>query len=133
MREETFNWLSQAKEDYNTAQYNLDGGIYYASVFFAQQAAEKSLKALFIEVNREEPPKTHSMVRLARSLSAPEEIMEAAADLNPEYFSTRYPDAAVGIPAEMYTRKLAERHLRLAEKVVQWVESLLRSSDSSGA
>lgn len=134
MREETLSWLSQSNEDYRTARYNLDGGIYYAAVFFAQQAAEKHLKALFIEVNREIPPHTHGiMVNLARNLSAPKEIVEAAAELNLQYLSTRYPDAAAGIPAQLYTRGLAERYVGLSEKVMEWAGSLLRSSDSSGA
>lgn len=126
MREESYSWISQAKEDMKTAKYNLDGERFYAAVFFAQQAAEKALKALAIEILREAPPKGHNLIRLAKALNAPDEVLEAVADLSPEYFTTRYPDAAVGIPAELYTRSLAERHLLLAEEVLRWTESLLK-------
>lgn len=48
MRPETELWWKQAIEDLETARVNLNAQRYYACVFFAHQAAEKSLKALFI-------------------------------------------------------------------------------------
>ena len=43
------DWWRQAEADLDTAIFNLNGKKYYASVIFAQQAAEKALKALFFE------------------------------------------------------------------------------------
>lgn len=129
MRDETRSWLAQAREDLETAKF-LATSRYYAAVFFAQQAAEKALKALYIEVHRDFPPKNHNLLELCRALSAPADILEAARELNPEYFTTRYPDAAVGIPAEMYSEQSAKVHLEACEKVMTWTESLLSSSGS---
>ncbi|WP_204327927.1 HEPN domain-containing protein, partial [Proteus mirabilis] len=42
----------QALEDLKTAEVLVEVKRYYASVFFSQQAAEKALKALYIEVKR---------------------------------------------------------------------------------
>ncbi|MDD1745254.1 MAG: HEPN domain-containing protein [Candidatus Methanoperedens sp.] len=42
-----------------------------------------------------------------------------------DYITTRYPDAANGAPFESYTRESAERHLRMAKEVLQWVETML--------
>ncbi|HEX6972570.1 MAG TPA: HEPN domain-containing protein [Limnochordia bacterium] len=125
MREEAASWLAQADEDLATADYNLQGGRFYAAVFFAQQAAEKALKGLFIEAMNDLPPKTHNIVRLARQLGGTEDVLEAAIELNPEYFTTRYPDAAVGIPAEMFSQKSAAVHLEAARVIMQWVRSRL--------
>ena len=57
----------QALEDLKTAEVLIDADRYYASVFFSQQAAEKALKALYIEVKKELPPKTHSLIRLPKN------------------------------------------------------------------
>jgi len=120
MREETRIWWEQAEADLATAKSNLGQGIFYASVLFSQQAAEKALKALFLHVKKQNPPKTHNLVLLARGLGATGEIIDACADLAPEYVLTRYPDGDIGPPSQRYTQKSAERHLRLARKVVQW-------------
>jgi len=122
MREESESWWEQALEDLNTARYNLEGGIYYASVFFSQQSAEKALKALYIEENRELPQRTHNMLKLVDKIGVPDEIFNAVIELNPEYFMTRYPDAANGVPARMYTEEKAKIHLEKAEMAVEWIK-----------
>jgi HEPN domain-containing protein len=126
MREESKNWWLQSLEDLETARVNIETKRYYASVFFSQQAAEKALKALYIETLRDYPPKTHNMLEISRTLDVPETVLEAAIELNPEYFVTRYPDAANGVPAEMYTEKKANLHFEKAEVVIQWVKSQLK-------
>ena len=126
MREESKNWWLQALEDLKTAEVNIKTERYYASVFFSQQAADKALKAFYIEKQRNFPPKTHNMLEIARELDVPEEVSDAVIELNPEYFVTRYPDAANGVPAEMYTRKKAKFHFEKAEEVINWVKSQLK-------
>jgi HEPN domain-containing protein len=44
-----------------------------------------------------------------------------ARELTPDYLTTRYPNAANGIPAEIYDEEIAERHLAYAEGICQWV------------
>ncbi len=39
MKEETKNWLKQAKEDYDVAEFNFKGKKYKAAAFYSQQAA----------------------------------------------------------------------------------------------
>lgn len=130
MRPEAAACLTQSREDLITAQVNLDGERFYACVFFAHQAAEKALKALHVVNERSLAPRGHNLVDMARRLQAPESIMEDARELNPEYFTTRYPDAAVGVPAEMYSRASAVVHLDAARRILRWVESRLPSEPS---
>lgn len=40
--------------------------------------------------------------------------------------STRYPDMAVGVPAELYDDKIAERHFKTAQEVFGWVAKQIR-------
>ncbi|RKY57572.1 MAG: DNA-binding protein [Candidatus Latescibacterota bacterium] len=124
MRPEVRYTMAQAEEDLDTARVLLENDKYYASVFFSQQAAEKALKALYIHIKREYP-RTHNLVELAQDLEAPEEILEAVKELNPDYLSTRYVNAANGIPAQMYTRRSAEVHLEYAREVSLWTRRRL--------
>jgi len=121
-RTEVDIWMEQGTEDLKTSKTNLAQRIYYASVLFAQQAAEKTLKALFIHIKKESPPKTHNLVMLANMLDAPEDVVDAAADLTPEYTLTRYPDGDIGPPSQRYTKKSAVRHYNHARKVTLWVK-----------
>ncbi len=125
MRREAEDWWKQANEDLKTALANIRNARFYASVFFSQQAGEKALKALYIERKRMLPAKRHNMVQLSRVLKAPNLVMEAALELNPEYFVTRYPDAAGGIPEQMYNRNLALIHLKSARRILKWARSFL--------
>lgn len=112
-------------EDFETARVNIKTKRYYASVFFSQQTAEKALRTFYMESMRDYPPKTY-MLEISRDLDVPEEVLDAVIELNPEYFVTRYPDAANGVPAEMYTEKKAQSHFKKAEVVIYWVKSQLK-------
>src|SRR5438874_10246448 len=99
-RKEAMDFWAQARADLATATTLMDAGVYYASVFFSQQAAEKALKAATLDRQRR-CPKGHNLVQMANSLNAPVEVMNAAAELNPEFLLTRNPDSVEGIPALM--------------------------------
>lgn len=75
---------------------------------------------------REMPTKTHNLIALGKSLEAPDQIMTAIRDLGPEYITSRYPDAAYGVPAELYDEKLASKHLAQAEEIIEWVKGNLK-------
>lgn len=124
MRKEIDYWFAQAKADLKSATDLLTTENFYASVFFSQQTTEKSLKSLYIREKRT-TFKTHNLVFLARELNAPQNLINNCAELTPDYITTRYPDAATGAPFENYTQESAERHLRMAKEVVQWVEMKL--------
>lgn len=124
MREEIRNWWEQARADYVTAQELIPIRRFYASVFFSQQAAEKALKALWLHLKRT-PALTHNLVEMAEGLQAPEQVLQACIELNPDYVVTRYPDAANGVPEQMYTEESAREHLGYGERVMTWVKSLL--------
>lgn len=121
MRPEAERLLAQAREDLTTARVLLQGERHYAAAFFAHQVAEKALKALHIERLRT-LPRTHDLLALAEALGAPEEVVEGARLLTPDYTVSRYPDAAGTLPARLYGKAQAETRLRAAEEVLTWVE-----------
>jgi len=73
MREESRRLWMQALEDLNATEILITASRYYASAFFSQQAAEKALKALYIEGKRSPPPKTHNLAEILRELGGGED------------------------------------------------------------
>ena len=128
MRKESQRLWQQALHDLDTAEKLLDIQVYYASVFFAEQAAEKALKALHIEKKRK-MEFTHDLIELAEGLDAPEDVGRAAAELSPDYVVTRYPNAANAIPAHLYGSESARMHLEYGRKVVEWARGQLASRE----
>lgn len=117
------NW-AQSKADMATATTLRDAGIYYASVFFAQQAAEKALKSVIIGRLQKEP-RGHNLITFANDLNAPLEVMNSAAELNLEFLSSRNPEHAEGVPAQMYDLASANLHLEAAQRILDWARQIL--------
>jgi len=126
MRKEVIDWFTQAKADLRTAENCLKSKDYYASAFFSQQAAEKALKALHINEKKELPPRTHSLIEIGKALGVPTNLASALRDLSPEYIITRYPNAAYGIPADIYDEEKAKDRLEKAKVILQWVRAKLK-------
>ncbi len=130
-RPESLEWLKAAEDDLEDARTLLRAGRYAGAAFHAHQAAEKALKALIIELRREVPPRIHNLIALARHLSIDDEdILEALRRLNPHYRISRYPDAANGVPMEVYSESIASELLELAERVVAWAKRLVEKRKS---
>ncbi len=127
MRQEARDWWQQGLEDLETAKALAQAERHYACAFFCQQAAEKVLKALFIESQRQSPPLTHTLPTLGRKLGASAPLLTALRRLNLAYTTTRYPDAANGIPAELFDQDSSTSYLTDAQKVVDWVRERLES------
>ena len=120
MRREVRGWLDKAEEDFNTAQDCLTSKHFDASAFHAQQAAEKSLKALQIQLHGRFD-KIHDLVSIAKSIDSPNEIVNCCIKLAPYYVVTRYPDVGEPISKET-TKELLDESM----KVVKWVSQKLK-------
>ena len=53
------------------------------------------------------------------------ELVDSAIDLTPEYIITRYPNAANGIPAQLYNERMARDHIEKARMLLEYCRSLL--------
>lgn len=126
MRPETGPWWRQAQADLETASLLWDAGRHYAVSWFAQQAAEKGLKALYIERKAALPPRTHHLEYLGTELSVPETVQSDLALLNPAFELVRYPNPATGQPpVDGITAELAGPHVEAAGRVLEWVRECL--------
>jgi len=128
MRAEIRIWWDQATADLRTAEVNLRADRYYASVFFAQQAVEKALKALVLRKKRN--PQTpemfsHSLIYLAKVCRLPDKFHSFLRDLTAEYVNTRYPSAADEPPEALYDQLIASRTFSSAKEVLEWIKKHL--------
>src|SRR3989338_5859406 len=126
MRPDIENWVKQALADMKTAEDCLTAGNYYACAFFAQQSAEKMLKALFMLRFRKMPPKIHDLSKLSDLLKLPKDMGSIARDLTPESITTRYPDIAGGVPAELYDKNKAQRILASSMRLLKWLRERVK-------
>jgi len=123
LREEARNWYEGALVDLEEAKSALAGGRYNWALFAAHQAVEKALKAAFMVLKRNLPPRTHDLTRLVSELglSFPIELVTGISELSPYYTVARYPNAGFEKPWESIERSVAERLVQVAEKVIEVV------------
>ena len=103
-------------------------GDYYACAFWAQQAAEKALKALLI--SRGKVLKTHDLIELSYAIRDElhidvSQVIDDLRELTAHYTIALYPDAANGLPYEVYTEARAKEALERARRVIEWVRQNL--------
>jgi HEPN domain-containing protein len=63
----------------------------------------------------------------AAGLRIPRRLLGHLLFLNPDYTVARYPDAANGVPYEIYDEATARAKIKAASEVARWAESLIRS------
>jgi HEPN domain-containing protein len=117
------SWLAYAKSDLALAKHADDPGVLLETLcFHAQQAAEKSIKAVLIRYGIP-APKTHSIERLVDMLPPSVErspLLVEAAQLSEYAVTFRYPGDEPPVSAEEYGDAV-----RLAEAVVLWAEGIV--------
>jgi HEPN domain-containing protein len=121
------DWLRHARSDLALAVAVGPVGDVLAETlcFHAQQAAEKALKAVLINVGVEFP-RTHSLrllVDLLPSKLRTEPMPESAVTLTDYAVTVRYPGEI-----EPIGERELEEAIRLAQGVVRWADSLLRGA-----
>lgn len=127
VRPEADQLVRQAERDLVNAAKNVDIDAFEVAAFLAEQAVEKHLKAAWIVVKREGSPRTHSLTELGDGLDVTPELRKHLVYLNADYTVARYPDAANGVPYEIYDRPTAESKVRAAEEVFVWLRTLTSS------
>ena len=51
--------------------------------------------------------------------------MNAAAELNADFLTSRSVESAEGVPAQLYDRETAQRHLDAAKAIQKWVQAMM--------
>lgn len=127
LRKEAERWYRQAVDDLEASAALLTAQKYAQTCFYAQQAAEKALKAAWYFLDLD--PWGHSCAKLIQSLPDDEqppfaEILEAALALDKLYIPTRYPDALAELtPAEAFTKREGQGAIASAQEILDCVEA----------
>jgi HEPN domain-containing protein len=124
-------WLRQARQDLKVARANARDGFHAACAQLCQQAAEKAVKAVWMDASAAEPPQTHSVARLAIGLGAPQDIEDALNDLGGDYIMSRYPMYDDVAPYEAYVEDDAQDRLAKAEAVLAWASAQWEEDDAA--
>ncbi len=119
--------LLQARRDIENARKNIGIQAYEVAAFLCHQGVAKHLKAAWMQTKRARPPATHYLRQLGEGLRIPKGLMRHLVFLNPDYTVARYPDAANGVPYELYDEAIARAKVSAAEEVARWAEKLIRS------
>lgn len=127
MRQEIERWLSQSDKDFEAAQYNFKGELYYIAAFLCQQAVEKALKALFLLEKSGEAPQSHSLIYLASETNIPQEYISFLKELTPKFVDTRYPDASVDLPSSIYDEENTKRLMDKSSEILKWIHNRMKS------
>ncbi|MEM1710884.1 MAG: HEPN domain-containing protein [Nitrososphaerota archaeon] len=126
------DWLRQAEAALSQARDSKEDGHYWASCFFAHQAAEYAAKALLESLGVE--ARGHSVSSLldkARELGIEilEEMRRKALSLDRHYIQSRYVNTFYsGAPVDYYSLEDAEKALREAEELVRYLKEKIRGA-----
>jgi len=123
-KEKVEYWLDIADYDLETAKSMLTSGRYLYVVFMCQQAIEKMLKALYINLFDEEPPRSHNLAFLFNKLgiSTSDETMNVLNSLSAHYINNRYPEYKSKL-STVLDKKKAEEFLTKTERTYTWLKS----------
>jgi HEPN domain-containing protein len=118
------DWLRYAYSDLELARVKRPSDVLFEVLcFHAQQAAEKTLKAVLISKDVS-PPKTHNIRTLLdllpQEVIVPQEI-EDAASLTDYAVTSRYPGDFESVDEEEY-----QEAVRLAETIFLWAERIIQ-------
>jgi HEPN domain-containing protein len=127
---EAERWLQTAQEDLEAAQTLADHKMYAQACFYAQQSAEKAVKALWYGSDAD--PWGHSIQRLITEfpyqadLPDRDDWIRHGALLDQFYIPTRYPNGLPDLtPGQVYRQEDADRALAAARALVtacqQWL------------
>ena len=113
-------WWKQASRDFISARNSLQSKDYYVCALLCQQVVEKALKYLHLW-KRKELLRIHDLVKLAKEINAPPNILQKCSEISPVYTEVRYPEGNE-LPASKVNKQEAEYILKLSKEILQWVK-----------
>ena len=125
-REIILNWLKRARSNLERAKMGrVTQGILYEDLCFdAQQAVEKSLKAILVKLNQPFP-KTHSIGVLLKLIE--EADVEIPKNINQAKLLTTYAvDARYPGDYEPVSKEEYKEALKIAEDVFKWLDNIIK-------
>jgi len=119
--------MKSSNYDIKTAEHMFKTGRYIYVLFMCHLSCEKLLKALYEEVCRRVPPKTHNLIYLSNAvrLEIPESHLRLLETLNDLSIVTRYPEDVDGL-IRSFKKKRVEDYLKRTKAFLRWLKKELR-------
>ncbi len=124
-KQQAARWLSQAEYDLKKARELLATKDYAYACFFAEQSAQKAIKAFLFFRGRRFVPEHSVKVLIGqaadfeRDAFAP--LIQGGAKIDRHYLASRYPDAVPdpAVPYDLYTEDEAEEAVAIAKSIFE--------------
>ena len=117
-------WLDVANEDLSLAEYIFKGGRWLYTAFMCHQVIEKTIKAYWVSARADEPPYTHSHIKLLTGCGLVDEMSEEQLRfidmMVPMNIEARYPDYKREI-AKALNEDIAKYILEQTKQFSQWI------------
>lgn len=120
-------WLDGVKDSLEVADSLFDKKHYHYSLFFGHLALEKMLKAYYVFANKNHPPYTHALNKLASdsNLQLPNEEIKFLDKVTEFNLETRYPEYIEKIKKE-FTKEYATQYLIKIKDFILWLEKRIK-------
>ena len=59
-------------------------------------------------------------------MNIPEWFYDCLRALNPNFITTLFPDAANGIPSEIFDHEIAQAHINKAHELIDWIREVFK-------
>ncbi|MCL5104739.1 MAG: HEPN domain-containing protein [Armatimonadetes bacterium] len=116
-------WWQQAEHDLQAAEVLRKECFWDTCALMCEQAAEKAVKALWIDMKQTDPPKTHRVDQMLGDLGAADDMVDAGFTLVADYKDSRYPDAMRVLPFQSYLEEDADDRIRKVVGIIAWAKS----------
>ena len=125
--EQIKHWLYTAEEDLVTAEILFSSGRFLWSLFIGHLVIEKALKAHYVNLHNETPPKIHNLIRLSKLSNI--ELNEGSSDffdrLNMFHIEARYPEYKSDLE-KICTKEFSKEMFENIKVKFLWLKSLLK-------
>ncbi len=133
MARESERRVAQAEAGLRAAEDSLRGAAFYVSALLCHQVAEKKLKAIYIDRQREVSPWWHDLTRPATKAGFPGRSAESVDVTSPTHILSRSPDAANVIPSRFLSKTGAADILKQTREVFAWIQKQFHELRRSSA
>lgn len=119
-------WVKSSALDFEAAEDLFISGKYAHALFFGHLSVEKMLKALYINIVEDYPPRTHNLLMLLRKINIdlPDKMLNDLILINTFNIETRYPDEKFQF-YELCDKKFTLQNINSIKEVLKWLNRML--------
>jgi HEPN domain-containing protein len=120
-------WVKEAEEALTVAEHLFEKRDYSYALFFGHLAAEKMLKALYVNNKKEHAPPTHNLQRLGRMAGLTLDAVKNQTLLLITSFNieARYPDIKRSFRKKC-TKEFTLEQMKVIRETFQWLKEMMK-------